>query len=254
MAQQESPIKLTGKVGDLTFYKSKTGYHARIATGVDSARVRKDPSFQRTRENASEFGRAVRAAKRLRNMLRPLLPTYVDGGMTNRLHSRMSRLLKADSLNNRGERRIQFDNLQMLRHFNFNSTAPLLETVIVPHQLVVDQSRMQLVFPPFFPSQGIVAPKAASHFQLEAVSAWVDFDDPEADFPTPTVDQSEVLDLKGKATSLSLELPLSDRPSDHAVLFVLLGVCFFQYTYRQPYPMPNTSFNALAVVDILVDP
>lgn len=56
MAQQESIIKLKGKIGDLTFYKTKTGYQVRQATGVSADRIASDPNFQRTRENNAEFG------------------------------------------------------------------------------------------------------------------------------------------------------------------------------------------------------
>ena len=63
MAKQSGLIKLKGTLGGITFYKSQDGYLAREKGGVDAARIASDPSFQRTRENGAEFGRAGKAGK-----------------------------------------------------------------------------------------------------------------------------------------------------------------------------------------------
>jgi len=54
MEQQDSVIKLKGRAGGLSFYKNDKGYQARSASGIDPKRVKKDPAFERSRENASE--------------------------------------------------------------------------------------------------------------------------------------------------------------------------------------------------------
>src|SRR3546814_8768915 len=106
MAQQEGIIKLKGKIGDLSFYKPKQRYQARMKGAINAKRVATDPAFQRTRENVTEFGVAVRAAKYLRNVLRKLLAQHMDSGMSNRLRSRMLRVVKADTTHSRGQRRV----------------------------------------------------------------------------------------------------------------------------------------------------
>jgi len=63
MARQEGIIKLNGRIGDLTFYKTRNGYLARDKGGVDASRIANDPRYQRTRENMAEFGRATKAGK-----------------------------------------------------------------------------------------------------------------------------------------------------------------------------------------------
>jgi len=81
MAQQESIIKLKGKIGDLTFYKTKDGYQARQAKGVDPSRIANDPNYQRTRENNAEFTVGANASKRLRDTLRPIILLTYDPKM-----------------------------------------------------------------------------------------------------------------------------------------------------------------------------
>jgi hypothetical protein len=78
MARQRGKIKLTGKVGDLSFYKTQDGYLAREKGGVDAARIKNDPAFARTRENGQEFGLAARAGKVLRDVFRPLMMRAAD--------------------------------------------------------------------------------------------------------------------------------------------------------------------------------
>lgn len=93
MAQQESIIKLKGKIGDLSFYKTRDGYQARTKGGVSADRIANDPKFQRTRENGAEFGRAATASKRMRSILRSVILQNADRKMPHRLLSRLMRII-----------------------------------------------------------------------------------------------------------------------------------------------------------------
>ncbi|RYD87861.1 MAG: hypothetical protein EOP54_28125, partial [Sphingobacteriales bacterium] len=99
MAQQESFIKLKGKIGDLTFFKTKDGYQAREKGGVSADRIANDPAYLRTRENNAEFGRACIGSKKLRDVLRSIILLTSDAKMANRLTSRIARIIKADTVN-----------------------------------------------------------------------------------------------------------------------------------------------------------
>lgn len=78
MARQTGIIKLKGTLGDISFYKSSDGHLARTKGGVDANRIANDPAFQRTRENGSEFGRAGKGGKVIRNAIRVLLQNAKD--------------------------------------------------------------------------------------------------------------------------------------------------------------------------------
>ena len=75
MARQKGIIKLKGTIGDISFYKTGDGHLAREKGGVDGSRIANDPAFQRTRENGSEFGRAGKGGKVIRNAIRLLFDT-----------------------------------------------------------------------------------------------------------------------------------------------------------------------------------
>jgi len=105
MAKLKGILKIKGTLDDLTFYKSGKDYLVRTKGGVDGDRIANDPTFQRTRENGSEFGRSATAGKLLRTAVRNLMTNAKDRLVTSRLtnliprsviqrHSRSMRLCK----------------------------------------------------------------------------------------------------------------------------------------------------------------
>lgn len=93
MAKQKGIIKLEGTIGDITFYKSRDGYLAKGKGGIPADRIANDPNFQRTRENESEFGRAGKAGKVLRNSIRALLQNASDRLLVSRLTTEMVKVI-----------------------------------------------------------------------------------------------------------------------------------------------------------------
>ena len=102
MARQTGVIKLKGKVGDLSFYKSEGKDFARMKGGVDADRIKNDPNFARTRENGNEFGTAGKGGKLLRTALRGLLIKSADNRITSRLTKEMLKAVQSDAVNARG--------------------------------------------------------------------------------------------------------------------------------------------------------
>lgn len=255
MAQQESMIKLKGRVGDLTFYKNNKGYQVRQAKGVDPARVKKDPSFIRSRENASEFGRAVRAAKLLRDALRPLLLHQTDSTLVNRLNSRMLRILKSDDLNRRGERVVRPGNTGMLKYFDFNCNAPLHETLLFRYSVAVDTSAgiVQLHIPACYPKQAIVSPREAMYLRFTAAVVRMDFTGVEEAHPYPplALQTTELLPLTGKLPELTLDLTIDGGIGSGPVI-VLLGLSYFECFGSELYPLKSKEGSSLGIVEVVV--
>ena len=102
MAKQTGIIKLKGTIGGISFYKTSDGHLAREKGGVDKSRILNDPAFQRTRENGSEFGRAGKGGKVLRNAIRVLLQNAKDKRVVSRLTKDLLAIVKTDTINERG--------------------------------------------------------------------------------------------------------------------------------------------------------
>ncbi len=134
MARQKGLIKLTGPIGDVSFYKTaEDGYLARTKGGVDGDRIKNSPEFQRTRENGAEFGRAGAAAKLLRQAFRALIANASDSRMASRLTAEMVKVVKADATSARGERNILDGETELLRGFDFNDKGKLTRTFFAPY-------------------------------------------------------------------------------------------------------------------------
>ncbi|RYE52955.1 MAG: hypothetical protein EOP48_15390, partial [Sphingobacteriales bacterium] len=173
MAQQDSIIKLNGKVGDLSFYKTKNGYQARTKGGVSGDRIKNDPNYQRTRENNAEFAEVAAGSKKIRDVLRNMILLTHDPKMANRLSSQVFRMMKADTLSIRGERKIKPESFSILKNFNFNETAPLSNTLFVTAQPTVDRATglVELNIPAILPEIHLAKPKGATHFRISSGAA-----------------------------------------------------------------------------------
>jgi len=247
MAQQESLIKLKGRIGDLTFYKTKDGYLARGKGGVNAERIAKDPRFQRTRENATEFGRAGSATKRMRNVLRSIILQSSDSRMSNRLTSRLLRVIKADTVNHRGLRKVLGSNAHLLNRFNFNAHAPLNDTFFVDIRTRIDHAKdaFSITIPAFNPMVAINCPAKTSYFQFISAAASIDFEGNESAL---TSRQTERFPVTKPVDTIQFDI---DLPAVSAQpLFLIFGILFFQDFNFGPYPIENGKFNPLAIITV----
>jgi len=249
MAQQKSFIKLEGKIGDLTFFKTKDGYQAREKGGVSADRIASDPAFSRTRENNAEFGRACEASKQMRTVLRSIILLTSDNKMTNRLTSRMSRIIKADTMNVRGERKVLSENMGLLKHFNFNAAAVLSSTIFADYQVDFDSSTGQATFSiaAINPDVAIVKPNGATHYQFTVAAARIDFEGEGSALATTELPYHS-LNSSTAAQEINLEL---GSDSELPVLLIL-GIGFYQEVNGVQYSLKNGAYNAISIISVQI--
>ena len=249
MAQQESIIKLKGKIGDLSFFKTKDGYQTRAKGGVDGDRIKNDPSYQRTRENNAEFAEAAQASKKIRDVLREMILLTRDAKMATRLTSRVFKMIKADTVSLRGERKVKAESFSILRDFNFNEAAPLNNTLFVNMMANIDRASglMELTIPSITPEVHLAKPKGATHFQISAGAALVSLDETleESQLQMTATSQATVK-TASPATVLSVNLP----PATISPIIFVVSVSFYQEVNSAFYPMNNGAYNALCIVAI----
>ena len=64
MARQAGLIKITGTIGDITFYQLEEEYYLRKKTSLNRKRFLKDPAFAGSRIRSAQFGVASSLASR----------------------------------------------------------------------------------------------------------------------------------------------------------------------------------------------
>ncbi|MFD2554600.1 hypothetical protein [Sphingobacterium tabacisoli] len=249
MARQSSIIKLKGTIGDITFYKSKDGYLARQKGGVDRDRIMNDPKFQRTRENAQEFGRAGKASKALCTAIRPVLNKTQDSRMISRLVKRMMAVIKADAVSDRGKRNVLDGELILLQSFDFNGNAALSATVYAPFTVTIDRPTgvLDVNLAAFTPESQIVAPGGTTHFRMISAGVEVDFEN--ETFKLAQSSSSEI----AYGNTLSAAIPLSNDigvTDSTKPLFLVFGIEFLQQVNGSFYSLNNGAFNALNLVAV----
>lgn len=247
MAKQKGIVKLEGTIGDVSFYKTSDGFLARDKGGVDKNRIKNDPSFQRTRENGQEFGRAGRAGKTLRTAFRVLLQAAADKRVTSRLTKAMMQVLQSDSINVRGERTVDAGNEALLIGFDFNVNSPLSTTLFAPYTVSIDRTgALNVAFPAFIPSHMIVGPSGATHVRIVSAGGAVHFGE----------DRFEIQVVKSEDISLGLQsipaFELSSTISENNAdsIYMVLGLEFIQIVNGEPYPLKSGGFNSLSIVAV----
>lgn len=135
MARQVGLIKLKGKIGDISLYKTQDGHLAREKGGVSAERIASDPAFVRTRENGVEFGSSAGSGKSLRTALFVMLQTASDNRVVSRLTKVMTDIKNLDGTSARGLRNVGVAIVlpaaqALLKNFNFNMFEMNLDPVM----------------------------------------------------------------------------------------------------------------------------
>ena len=251
MARQVSLVKFEGKIGDLSFYKDKRGYQARMKGGPTKEQINSDPRFQRTKENGQEFGRAANASKKLREQLRELLSQGSDAAFSNRLTGRMNRILRADEINGRGDRQVLSANLGQLAGLECNIKAQLKDVFFLKIRPTYDRNTGDGSFaiPEMIAKNVIKGLEGATHVQIQLVATEFDAQNPEAD--EVAIARSSYMDIGKSDATVAENLTLELQPQPDAVVLIMMGISYFQFVNGGYYPLSNGMYNALTFVQVI---
>jgi len=248
MAKLDGVLKFKGRVGEVTMWKGADGYQARTKTGMDGNRVKLDPRFERTRENASEFGRAGVGSRVLRTAIAPLLRLASDKRVTSRLTQVMMKVLQADPVSIRGQRNLTNGNPELLRGFEFNIDARLVSAFNPPLAPSIDRVNgvWQVDIPAFIPDDHVSKPEGATHFKLKAAGFEIDFDQQTYDVSIAETQLIPYSREEQEPIQLTEALP----PNSTKHLFIIFGIEFFQLVNGLQYALKSGQFNALTMAEV----
>ena len=248
MARQTGIIKLKGTIGDISFYKSADGHLARSKGGVDKNRIANDPAFQRTRENGSEFGRAGKGGKVIRNAIRVLLQNAKDKRVVSRLTKNLVAVTKTDAVNERGLRTIEDGDMNTLLGFEFNANGKLGATLFTPYVTTYDRATgdLDVDVVAFAPTVRIAAPGGTTHYKLVMGAAELDFVNEASIFESA---ETAILPYDS-ANTAAINLTVTLTAASVLPVIQVVGIEFYQEVNGQMYPLKNGAFNALSVAKV----
>lgn len=248
MARQKGLIKLSGKIGDLSFYKTKDGFLAREKGGVEASRIKNDPAFARTRENGAEFGSSASSGKLLRDSIRTMMQNASDSKVVARLTKLMTQIKNLDGTSARGERNVGVgiavpQAKALLKGFNFNDKAVLGSILYNPYS--VNVATGEITLNGLVPINDVSPTPGATHITLRGAWAKVDFATGETD-----VQETNAINLPIDATSTNAVLTPTSAPTGAGTDIYLLMIEFFQEVNGNQYVLKNGAYNALSIVEI----
>ncbi|MDN3693329.1 hypothetical protein QWZ06_14055 [Chryseobacterium tructae] len=106
MATYESLIKIKGAVGDLVFYTLNGKNVVRKKSGFNKTAFKKNPSYEKVRQNSSEFGHCSKMGKIIRNSLDLYLKEAGDALLYQKFAKLMTEIKDLDLISGRGKRTV----------------------------------------------------------------------------------------------------------------------------------------------------
>ncbi len=140
-------VQLTGRIGNLVFYKLGDKYYTRTAP----SHVKQTKA---TKKRATEFGKASRAGKSLRQQLLPVIPFPRDNRMQTRLVSVLFQWLKASD----GNPLLPCREVPYVSTFQFTEGYTVAERWKVALDFIHGPGMIEVKIPAFIPSKVISAP------------------------------------------------------------------------------------------------
>ncbi|MAB49033.1 MAG: hypothetical protein CMC05_10425 [Flavobacteriaceae bacterium] len=249
MAKYKSLFDVQGTLGEVTFYKGEDGQYVRRKGGVSKNRILKDPNFERTRENLSEFGRAATSGKLMRRAINSLMLDAKDSRVTSRLTKVLNQVKNEDLTSARGQRNVATGlanplGRARLKGFNFNAKSEL-DTVLMA-QYTLDSATGEIVISDLIPNQQISAPEGATHLSFSAGFLNLDLATETKDLQLSNVVN---LPINGIASTVTLTPAVPAVGTGQS--YYVLKVAFFQEINGIQYPLKNGAFNALQLIELL---
>lgn len=215
MSKQTGLLRMTGKIGGVSFYRSGGVDLARVANGPSKEKIANDPAFRRTRENNAEFGGCATVVKALRLAIGEAKISKADAGLV----ARMVKLFKEINLNGagaRGQRSIDLiSNAVLLQNFEFNTRTSFTSVFNAPYSILTTAARDEatITVSSFLPSSFVNAPSGATHFRIFAVLCTLSdyiFDATTGRYTAtdPTIDMLNV-EVDSAVTDLSTTTPVT---------------------------------------------
>jgi hypothetical protein len=249
MARQTGIIKIKGKIGDLSFYKTKDGHLAREKGGIEADRIKNDPAFVRTRENGAEFGASATAGKFSRDSLRPIANTASDNRVVSRMTKLMTKIKNLDTTSTRGKRNAGVAMTlatakALLKGFEFNKNALLGSVLYKPY--AVNTTTGVITIPGLVPVNDIAWPAGATHISLTGCYGNLNYATSVAD-----VKLTNVVNLLIDGTATAVTLTPTAVPAGTGAKVFLLKIEFFQLVNGVQYSLKNGAYNALKVIEVV---
>ena len=247
MAKQSGILLTQGAINNLQFVRGSDGnFRVRRKAPVNKKMIATGPQFERTRQLMSNFNTALKAEKLILDGLTKLVESFHTVNTRNRLVSQILEVMKADALNEPGNKTVVDGDISRLVGFEFNPKGTITKFFKDDYSATVDRvrGRMAVQFPAFVPTYRIVAPFEATHFQFHLAALELDM----INRKSAGISSTAKLPINTNLVN-TLRLEASVTPNSPNPLLLVFGIQFWtEDVNRTFYAVENPGCNGAAIV------
>jgi hypothetical protein len=236
MALQTGIIKVRGKIGD------KVGFNRNGKPRLrDQAQnVQRSDA---TKDAATDFGTASKAGKLIRRAVRQGLNIRTDNGITNRMNTRLMKVLYVSS-DERGNRQFKREEMAALTGFKFNKNTELGQLLNFRPKVVQDKKHLRIALPALT-AEDILHAKNTTHIEIKAIAVGVNFN--EGTYQDALTDQV-MIDFRKPAAAKELILPFKAGEDE---TIVTLQITAYSEENGKMYKRDNVKYFAADIIDVI---
>jgi len=218
-------VQITGRIGNLIFYKLGDKYYSRSAP----VKVKQTKA---TKKRATEFGKASRAGKSLRQQLLPVIPFPKDNQMQTRLVSAIFLWLKS----NIGNSLQPCNPVPYVSNYQFTKGYTVTERWKVALRVThPSEGMMELKIPAFVPSKALSAPANTFSVTSHIIAVGCNMENGVATGGFNTFLDFEYNDMEVPEQTIPLPIPTLGGS-------LVATVIFLEYIYmKNGYPQKTTN-------------
>ncbi|MBK8624092.1 MAG: hypothetical protein IPN86_00510 [Saprospiraceae bacterium] len=249
MAKQDGLIKLTGSIGDVSFYKSNEEYLARKKGGADKKTIETSPKFVLVRKNNTEFGMVSTLGRLIRQALRQSRDVIINPDVVNRLNKVLYKIREYDHENEWGSRtagaglKIE-QGKKELKGFRFNAHCGISN--VIHRALVFNKQNNQLQIGEIVPNDVITQLVGATQVVLKVVAINIDMGQRTSVAHTSN---EVVLKLNEPQTDVTLTfMPLEPNPGN--IHIYVMSLRYYQEINGETYLLNNVTHQVAEIFDV----
>lgn len=249
----------SGDMDNVRVYKIKGVDKTIIARkgGPSSEQVKTGENYAELRQNQQEFAAASNLAKTLRHSLPKKMAKICEPYVSGKLTAKFRNLAQLSG-GTKGKRPILLsENGKDLEGFDFNSSAPFKETFPTNVMVMSGSNYGQLILhiPSFTPKDDLLAPDAATHYQLFShllllsdftyKNELKEYNPSEPEFHARHITRENpihpIINYPEESTTQQLSLYNGEPIPRDTSLLLILGVKFYRYDNLKYVDLANKS-------------
>jgi hypothetical protein len=234
----------------LTLVRTKNGEYKLRRKGIDGKRIKTDPSYERAREHAQEFGRAGKTVKLLRQAFMYWINKLNEPRLTGRMIKAVLDALKADSTSNKGERNLLQGHPEMLEGFKFNTKQGVREFKGASVSINRKSRTATVQIAPFYPKNGMSYQNREMYYRIISICGMLDMDTLKVE---TDMQISELFLMDDKLTNV-VTLTNKIKTGKTWLNFLAVGVEFCYRLCREEYPVAGGSNDPLTIIKVIRSP